>query len=219
MANPLGTAPHSSVATRAHWRDTYEETPYKDLPWFSPDPSPEVVQSVKEGFFPPGRDVLDIGCGAGTHVLYLASKGYTAHGVDLSPGAVQAVQERARKAGLRVDVREGDALALPFSKGSLAGALDHGCFHTLPFRLRKSYVAEVFRVLRPGGSFLLSWTGRETTFARGPPHRPSLAEVTTLFEPRFLFLRTAFRRSEEEPGWTTYCAWLTRRTSPQPPRR
>ncbi|MGA8710272.1 MAG: class I SAM-dependent methyltransferase [Thermoplasmata archaeon] len=209
----------SSPTHRAQWRSTYEETAYDQLPWFEPGPSPPIRFAVAEGFLPKGGDVLDVGCGAGSNVLFLAKRGYRAHGIDLSPGAVAAARARAAKAGLVADVQEGDALALPFAKGGLDGMLDHGCFHTLPISRRGDYAREAHRVLRPGGSFVLCWVAREATGRMGPPHRPSLHEVTETFESRFLFTRTGYLLGREEGEPPTYFGFLSRRSEPQPPVR
>jgi ubiquinone/menaquinone biosynthesis C-methylase UbiE len=177
------------------------------------------VRAVDESFFPPKGAVLDVGCGAGSNVLWLARKGYEAHGVDLSPGAIRAAGERASEAGLTVDLRVGDALALDFPAARFDALVDHGCFHTLPMARRADYAKEVARVLGPEGRYLLCWVAREYTESMGPPHRPSLHEVTEVFEDRFLFGRTEFRPGSEDEGLPAYAAWLTRRTAPQPPPR
>ncbi|MGP8132534.1 MAG: class I SAM-dependent methyltransferase [Thermoplasmata archaeon] len=198
---------------------TYERTPYEQLPWFEPGPSTGVKLAVEEGFLPKGAAVLDVGCGAGSNVLFLAERGYAAHGIDLSPGAVAAARSRAALARLTVDVQEGDALALRFPDGSLDALVDNGCFHTLAFSRRERYAKEVHRVLRPEGRFVLSWVAREHTDATGPPHRPSLREVTAVFESRFLFVRTGFHPAPEAGEPSTYFAFLARRSTPYPPRR
>ena len=198
---------------------TYRTTPYYELPWFDSDPSPQVVRAVDEGFLKPGTAVLDIGCGAGSNVLFLARRGFEAHGIDLSPDAVAAAKDRARAKALSVDVRVGDALAIDAADSRFAGAIDNGCFHGLPVRRRTEYSREVARIVRPGGAFVLSWIGREEERERGPPHRPSLGEVTRAFEDRFLFARTTFHSAEERGGAAVYDAWLVRRTKPQPPPR
>jgi len=198
---------------------TYERTPYEQLPWFEPGPSTSVRRALEEGFLPKGASVLDVGCGVGSNVLFLAEQGYVAHGIDLSPGAVAAARSRAALAHLTVDVQEGDALALPFPDGSLGAVIDNGCFHTLAFSRRERYAKEVHRVLRPAGRFILSWVAREHTAVTGPPHRPSLGEVTALFESRFLFVRTGFQPAPEEGEPSTYFAFLERRTAPYPPVR
>jgi SAM-dependent methyltransferase len=209
----------SSAEHRARWAATYAETPYDGLPWFTPDPSKALEEAVHERFLAPGSAVLDIGCGAGTNVLFLAQQGFEAHGVDLAPDAVRAARARARSAGVTVDVREGDALALEYPDARFGGLVDIGCFHTLPPRRRPDYAREVARVLAPGGAFVLSWIAREHTGERGPPHRPSLGEVADALEGRFLFTRSRFRPPGEETGPAVYDAWLTRRATPQPPRR
>lgn len=209
----------SSSETRARWTATYATTPYESLPWFSPEPSRAVRRAVADEFLRPGTAVLDVGCGAGSNLLFLARHGYEAHGIDLSPGAIHAARARARSEGLTVGAQTGDALALDFADRRFGGLVDIGCFHTLPVRRRKDYASEVARVLRPGGAFVLSWVAREHTADRGPAHRPSLAEVTDALEARFVFVRTEFCPPGGETGPAVYDAWLLRRATPQPPRR
>ena len=186
-----GAGKGSSATERAQWAATYESTRYDELPWFDPDPSRALVRAVEDGFFPRKGAVLDVGCGAGSNVLWLARTGYEAHGVDLSPGAIRAAGDRAKAAGVTVDVRNGDALALEFPDARFDAVMDHGCFHTLPVARRADYAEEVARVLPPEGRYLLCWVAREYAESMGPPHRPSLSEVTQAFESRFLFARSS----------------------------
>lgn len=209
----------SSAAARTAWRATYERSPYDELPWFEAGPSPPVKLAVVEGFFPKGGEILDVGCGAGSNVLYLAKAGFRAHGIDLSPGAVAAARGRAAKSGITADIQEGDALALRFANRSLDGVVDHGCFHTLPFTRREDYAKEVHRVLRAGGSFVLAWVAREHTGPMGPPHRPSVEEVAAIFESRFLFTRVEFSAGRGQGEPPTYFGFLSRRSESQPHQR
>lgn len=208
----------SSADTRAQWRATYERTSYDRLPWFDPGPSVGVRAAVEGGFLPRGATVLDIGCGAGSNLLYLASNGFRPRGIDLSPGAVAAARQRLREKHLDVSVEEGDALALELPDSSMDAVVDNGCFHTIPIARRERYASEVHRVLTPDGAFVLSWVAREHTGPQGPPHRPSLTEVAQLLESRFLFVRTEFVPGSEETGPPCYIAFLLRRTTPYPPR-
>ena len=204
---------------RARWASTYETSAYRDLPWFAEGPAPPVERAVADGFLRPAAPVLDVGCGAGSNVLFLARKRFRAFGVDLAPGAVRAAKARAAAAGLTVDVREGDALVLDFADATFGGVVDIGCFHTLPIGRRGDYAREIARVLRPGGALLLSWVARESSGEFGPPHRPSLREVTDALEGEFLFTRTDYHGAGEDRRLATYDARLLRRTTPQPPRR
>jgi len=219
MASTSPARKGSSERHRSAWAATYDRTPFHELPWYSPDPDPGVVDAVRDGFLPRGSAVLDIGCGAGSNVLFLARSGLEAHGIDVSPGAIRAAEKRAREAGVRATFRAGDALNLREPAGRFAAVTDIGCFHTLPIRRRPEYVAEVARVLGPEGHYFLSWVAREHTAERGPPHRPSLAEVADVFEPRFLVISTRFHAPDSERSLSYYTARMVRRTGPQPPRR
>jgi SAM-dependent methyltransferase len=209
----------STPEERAFWSTMYAQTPYTELPWFDTGPSEQVTEAVRDRFFPPGARTLDIGCGAGSNVLYLAREGYVSHGIDLSPAAIEAAQRRAATERLRIDVRVGDALALEFPDASFDAVTDNGCFHTLGPERRRDYARELHRVLRPGGAFLLGWIGREHTSPMGPPHRPSVGEVAEAFESDFILLRTQFHPAESEERAPWYDARLRARTEPQPPPR
>lgn len=207
---------------REQWSRTYAETPYRDLPWFSPTPTAWVTEGVRDGWWKKGARILELGCGAGTNSLFLAKSGFKVSGVDVAEGAITAARSRAEAAGLRVDFRVGDVLRLPYPDRHFGGAVDIGCFHTFPIRLRSAYAREVARVLRPRATFALSWVGREARQKWGPPHRPSVEEVAAALEEKFLFLRTEFRARKgfrSASGLPVYCAALGRRSIPRPPVR
>ncbi len=62
--------------------------------------------------------VLDLGCGAGRHLMELARRGYTATGFDLRPEMVAYVQEEARKAKLPVKAFVDDLRTMSLVKGT-----------------------------------------------------------------------------------------------------
>ncbi len=211
---------------RRAWERLYSEQNYKSLPWYSAGPSPWLVDAVRTRWIRPGSTVLDVGCGTGSNVLWLARHGFRASGVDIAAGAIAVAEARAKAARVAVSFYVADAVALPFPRGAFTAALDSGCFHSLPVPLRPTYAAGIARILAPGGRFLLTWVGREETRKLGPPHRPSLAETASVFEPRFVFTKTEFHSSRSPRGWqvtrTTlarYTAWLTPRRGQQPPPR
>jgi demethylmenaquinone methyltransferase/2-methoxy-6-polyprenyl-1,4-benzoquinol methylase len=96
----------------------------------------------------PGDEVLDLCCGTGELALAdLAAGGARVVGLDFSA----AMLERARRKSDAVEWRQGDALALPFQDASFDAA-------TVGFGIRnvadlEAGLAEVARVLRPGGRF------------------------------------------------------------------
>jgi len=97
--------------------------------------------------------VGDFGCGPGRLTGHLAELGLDVFGVDLSPGMVEVA--RRTHPHLRFDVGSMAALDLP--DGSLAGALAwYSLIHT-PLERLPALVAELARVLEPGGRLLTAF--------------------------------------------------------------
>jgi SAM-dependent methyltransferase len=118
--------------------------------WHLSEPSPELLRAIADGWLV-GRRVLDIGCGLGTEVGYLASLGRSAVGIDLSLAALR----RAATMHATARFAAGDVLHVPFRDRSFGAALDRGCFHYLAPHDRRAYADEVRRVTGAGGRLLL----------------------------------------------------------------
>lgn len=100
-----------------------------------------------------GTAIADLGCGPGHVAAWLAERGARMVGVDLSPGMVAA--GRARYPG--VEFQEGDLRELPAQDGAFGSALAlYSIIHVVPGDLGRAF-AEVRRVPRPSGLFLLSF--------------------------------------------------------------
>lgn len=99
-----------------------------------------------------GKDVLEIGCGLGSHSQLLAEAGARLVSIDLTERGVQTTRERLKVRGLQADVRQMDAENLEFAPGSFDLVWSWGVIHhsTAPERIAQ----QVHRVLRPGGRFL-----------------------------------------------------------------
>jgi SAM-dependent methyltransferase len=97
-------------------------------------------------------DYLEVGCGAGAVTRFAAADlGLNAVGIDIDPDQV----ERARTAGAGVpnlEFREADATRLPFEDARFDVVLSFMATHHI--RGVQSALAEVARVLRPGGYFV-----------------------------------------------------------------
>jgi ubiquinone/menaquinone biosynthesis C-methylase UbiE len=105
----------------------------------------------------PPATLIDIGCGEGYNAIAMAKRGYRVTGVDISPTIIASATNLARKEGLDIDFRAGDALRLEgIDDASFDLATDMGCLHMLVrAEHRRRYLATVMRILRPGAVFFL----------------------------------------------------------------
>ena len=113
---------------------------------------------VRLSGLPAGAKVADLGCGSGVFTSALHERGYECVGLDLS----SKLLELARAKYPQTEFVEGDVEALPFAAASLDGVLLSGIVHHLPDPGRCA--AEVFRVLKPGGSFVAFDPNRRNPF-------------------------------------------------------
>lgn len=105
-----------------------------------------------------GARVADLGCGSGLFTDLLRQRGYRAAGIDISPKLLEV--GRQKYPGL--ELIEGDIEHLPFADGELDGVLLSGVIHHFPDPRRT--IAEVQRVLRPGGRFMAFDPNRRNPF-------------------------------------------------------
>jgi SAM-dependent methyltransferase len=98
-----------------------------------------------------GNRVLEVGLGYGTLGSVLVERGASYTGVDIAPGPVEMMRHRIELAGRseECDSREASALELPFPDAEFDSVYSIGCLHHTGDLARA--VAEVRRVLRPGG--------------------------------------------------------------------
>ena len=159
----------------------------------------EIVQLV--GTTPPLR-VLELGCGVGRFSRDVVRAGHGVVAVDFSPVAIGKARARVARDERKPEFRVGDVTSLHDIEDSFDVSFDVGCFHCLDTGQQTRYAAEVFRLLKPGGTHLL-WA------LDAPPSEIPLSPVAIegVFAPRFcLHRQTSSRRRLARSHWY----WLVR---------
>lgn len=105
-----------------------------------------------------GEDrILDLCCGQGRHSLEMARRGFQVEGLDRSHYLIQKAKADARKEGLKVRFREGDARKLPYPADTFDAVMvmgnSFGYFETMQDDAQ--VLKEIFRVLKPWGRLLI----------------------------------------------------------------
>jgi len=130
-----------------------------------------------------GRRILEIGCGAGQCGRWLITQGASAIGLELSSRQLAHSHELDTRSGVRLPVVQADAVHLPFA----ADSFDLVCsaYGAMPFVADAGGVlAEVARVLRPGGRFVFSVSHPIRWCFLDEPGEEGLYAVSSYFDRR-----------------------------------
>jgi ubiquinone/menaquinone biosynthesis C-methylase UbiE len=127
---------------------------------------------------PAGSPVLEIGPGAGFMTVELARRGFTVQAADSTPRMIEIASRRVAEAGVdrRVRLLVADAHHLAYADGAFTLVVALGVVPWLRYAPRA--VAEMARVLRPGGHLVLNAdNSRRLTLLLDPRHNPVLASA------------------------------------------
>jgi ubiquinone/menaquinone biosynthesis C-methylase UbiE len=107
----------------------------------------------------PGEQVLDVGCGTGTLAIEAARRvGSTGRVAGVDPGTQQIARARAKAARHNVpsEFQVGVIEQIPFPDRSFDVVFSTLMMHHLPAPLKRQGLAEIARVLKPGGRVIIA---------------------------------------------------------------
>src|SRR3954470_2486648 len=116
--------------------------------------TPSAAKLVSFAGVATGQMLLDVGCGTGVAAITAARRGAKVRGLDLSPVLLERAREHAQLANLDVDFAEGDAESLPYGDNEFDAVLSQ--FGHMFAPRPEVAVAEMLRVLKPGGTIAFS---------------------------------------------------------------
>lgn len=164
--------------------ESYKATQKRAWPGFAPleaFTTAPAWQLVKRARIHPGDRVLDVACGTGVVSVSAARCGARVSGLDLTPELLERARENAAVSELEIEFLEGDAEALPFANEAFDVVLSQ--FGHMFAPRPDVAIAEMLRVLKPGGTLAFStwppelFTGRAMTliaqYVPLPPGVPS----------------------------------------------
>lgn len=138
----------------SHWDQLHENPRFRPI-----YPNDHVVRFLMANRELPEKHhparFLDIGLGVGRHTKLAAEFGFRAFGVDISFVGLQHARERLLAAGLQASLSQASMLALPYIDCSFAALLSYGVFYYGTANEMRQAIAEVHRILVPGGKALV----------------------------------------------------------------
>jgi ubiquinone/menaquinone biosynthesis C-methylase UbiE len=170
----------------------------------------------------PGVRVLDAGCGRGEVLLACANKGALVAGVDYAEAAVELTRETLADVP-GADVRRADLTALPWPAGSFDRVLLGDVIEHVDPAQTVPVLAELERVLAPGGSLLVHtapnrlFTQVAWPLARPLMHAVGQGEAAQALDERLVAAESyhvneqslyGLRRSMRAAGFATVRAWV-----------
>jgi demethylmenaquinone methyltransferase/2-methoxy-6-polyprenyl-1,4-benzoquinol methylase/phosphoethanolamine N-methyltransferase len=149
-----------------HTKHTAPQTTGKIIRWarwydllFARKPTAVHKQALTAAAPQPGEKALDVGCGPGTMAIVLSQKvspGGEAVGIDASLEMIDVARKKAKRERFTARFEPAAIESLPFADGYFDLATSTFMLHHLPEDVQSKGLAEVRRVLRPGGRLVIA---------------------------------------------------------------
>lgn len=114
------------------------------------------------------KRILDLGCGAGRHTVYLAERGFEVYGIDIAGEGVKKAEILLKEKGLHAKVRVGSISKLPYEDHFFDGVISVRVIHHGRIDAVRKTIEEIERVLKPGGLVFVAVRKRVKKSERRP---------------------------------------------------
>jgi SAM-dependent methyltransferase len=103
------------------------------------------------------KRVLDLGCGSGRHLVYLAKHGFEVYGIDISETGIKLSKEWLKEENLKANLKIGDIYKkLPYPNNFFDAIISVQVLHHNKIEKIRKAIKEIERVLKPGGLIFIT---------------------------------------------------------------
>ncbi len=156
--------------------------------------------------------VLDVGCGSGRDVIFLAKKGFKVTGIDASPLAKSIAERNAKENKVKALFLNEKIQDSTIEPESFEGVLSYNTLHLFEGNDLEQAVKKIAQLLKPKGLlFLATFSDKEKSSRKGRPVQYfKKKELTELFKPFFKIIELTRKDFSEEHDKTrhTHREWF-----------
>lgn len=132
---------------RNYWDKKYQEkgrilkNPQDDIP--------RISKIFKEGGI---KRILDLGCGSGRNLVYLAKQGFNVYGIDIAKSGIKITKDWLKNENLKGNLKIGDMYQrLPYSNNFFDAIISIQTLHHGKINKIRKLIKEMERILKPNG--------------------------------------------------------------------
>ncbi|WCF07925.1 class I SAM-dependent methyltransferase [Paenibacillus thiaminolyticus] len=134
-------------------------------------PNEMIIRFIKGNFkkgHPGQTKILDLGCGTGRHVIFLAQEGYDVTGIDFSRPGLDFTKHALAELGLQANLIEGSITQLPFPDNYFDGIVSFAVIYYFLSEDIDCIIQEIYRTLKPGGkAFIVVRSTADRRYGKG----------------------------------------------------
>lgn len=171
------------------WEDLYSKKQEEAMMKF---PFPVVMELANfytkkyPNMKPEDINVLEIGCGSGSNIKYLAELGYNVYGIDISKTAVNYAKQSFIQSNLKGYIETASVDKLPFQDEFFHIVIEHGVLMCVYEDIYIKAIDEIYRVMTRGGLSLL--TPKSETNTAGIKLKPDKYENNCIFKDTGIYI-------------------------------
>ena len=159
-----------------------------------------------QSFFTPNMRIVEFGCGTGTTAVHHAPHVQHVDAIDISENMLEIGRDKAREAGIEnIKFTRGTLTEFNADTASLEAVLGLNVIHLLPDR--QAVVAEVARILKPGGIFVSSTVCLGHSYLRFIKLAVPLGKLLGLMPDVFVLTEAELAREVTNAGFVIERQW------------